>query len=498
MSLSTVLANLRFTALEGTTFPSDHEALIRQAVELIYTNAPNSGRAMLESSVMKGELEFRYRPAEGNGAVIGQNIVFYDQTEISELNIIREDGSTQEMSLIRAITHELVHAVLGLNDPALPDYHTPGLDYVGDTVERENEILNELGAPGDRVSYTGVLSDEVFAAIGKTSGTSLSNGNNIGLAIVDGYTTSYDHIDISDRTDSAVLIGDRGDDLIIGGQAADYIYGGEQDDILGGSGGIDYLYGNDGADMLVGGSGAPIDSSSLNLNNPHPDWDDNVRDFLSGGAGADTYLLYSDRTYFGGPDSWDYVVNVFNSEIDFIDGSDADFDAYFQFEFGGETKTAHMTAADLQNATLVEWTDGLYDLGVEVTYSWGGEEVTQTIKGDLLDTGMLLLRIAFPGSEQFAILGGIYNFTPPSPQNVQSPQNLDDQARSKDAGADMFVFNKTSASAPGEFGTIHTAYLQSAIPDGSASDFSAADAEGDVFGPLSAGSFQDRDFLFAA
>jgi hypothetical protein len=68
MSLNAILANLDFSTLGGTPFPSGDETIIKEAISIIYNNSP-IGQAMLEQSLSNGLLQFRYRPFEGNAAV---------------------------------------------------------------------------------------------------------------------------------------------------------------------------------------------------------------------------------------------------------------------------------------------------------------------------------------------------------------------------------------------------------------------------------------------
>ena len=69
------------------------------------------------------------------------------------------------------------------------------------------------------------------------------------------------------------LFGDGGNDYLNGGAGTDYMYGGDDDDTLIGGSGRDFLYGMNGDDYLNGSS-------------------DGQRDFLSGGAGRDTFVDY--------------------------------------------------------------------------------------------------------------------------------------------------------------------------------------------------------------
>ena len=69
------------------------------------------------------------------------------------------------------------------------------------------------------------------------------------------------------------LFGDDGNDYLNGGAGTDYMYGGHNDDTLIGGTGRDFLHGMNGDDYLDGSC-------------------DGQRDFLSGGAGQDTFVDY--------------------------------------------------------------------------------------------------------------------------------------------------------------------------------------------------------------
>ncbi|MGO7153186.1 calcium-binding protein [Rhizobium leguminosarum] len=319
MSLQSVLSKLVFTPFDTLPFPSLDSQLIREAIEIIYTGS-TTGRNMLES--IPNTLEFIYNPALGNGSVRGNYKVYYDQTEIQSTNIIDSHGNVLELSLLRTITHELTHAILNLRDPAdssLPNLTTPEFDYTGEAVEKENEIMSELKAPGDRVSYTAAIDDAFLASIGVKIGDSLSFGNEVKVAIVDAYTTNFDEIDISDKDVSSILVGAGGNDLITGGKSVDYIYGGVQDDTLLGSEGADFVFGNDGADVLVGNKGAPIDLSALDLSQNHSEWDDGVGDLLAGGQGLDEYLIHHTN---GQTQDWTADIEAVFLKIDTIAETD--------------------------------------------------------------------------------------------------------------------------------------------------------------------------------
>lgn len=75
--------------------------------------------------------------------------------------------------------------------------------------------------------------------------------------------------------------GDNGNDYLIGGTDTDTFYGGAGGDVLDGRDGNDSLYGNTGRDYLFGGNGDDALDGG----------DDNYADFLSGGAGKDSFQM---------------------------------------------------------------------------------------------------------------------------------------------------------------------------------------------------------------
>ncbi len=92
-------------------------------------------------------------------------------------------------------------------------------------------------------------------------------------------------------TDNLTGYGLQGDDIIAGGTGDDILFGcGGSDRILG-QNGDDYLVGGSGNDSLLGGAGNDVlDGSGY--------WQD--LDVLTGGTGADYFILGSDRVYYRG------------------------------------------------------------------------------------------------------------------------------------------------------------------------------------------------------
>lgn len=430
--LSRVILDGQSIVVNGQVSNPSHPVV--SAIANIYNGSPTA-QGMLDLIVASGRNMYIDAGSE-NKSVIGGFIVEYNVASASSKYFINSQGEVVNYSFERVLTHELIHAIVGYADfPGnIPPVNltSAGYDYVGDTVRAENLIYMELGSSDDRNSYHATISAAQLETLDVAPGGSLTGGDTIGLAIVD--VAGYDEIDTTTRTDSVLLVGLHGADKIRAGGGDDYLYGGEGNDILSGGEGTDRLRGNAGSDILVGGSNAPTDPAILNLGQANVSWDDNARDYLSGGAGQDTYLIYSDRTHFGGPSSWAFIDKAFNEQIDFINGSDEDFDAYFQFKYDGQVMVAHVTGADIQGATPIPDTENTeFDIGVEVTFFTSSGSVTKAVSAQLIGTS-LLLQVAFPGNEQFAILGGIYNFTPPGGGGPGDPTDPTDPVDPTDPG----------------------------------------------------------------
>lgn len=98
----------------------------------------------------------------------------------------------------------------------------------------------------------------------------------------------------NDPTSDAIF-GRGGDDTLIGGGGNDFLFGESGNDILTGGFGNDFLYGGDGNDRLEGtGAFFPNPTSSRSRGAGEIDT-------LIGGAGKDTFQLWSTNSAFGSP-----------------------------------------------------------------------------------------------------------------------------------------------------------------------------------------------------
>jgi Ca2+-binding RTX toxin-like protein len=100
--------------------------------------------------------------------------------------------------------------------------------------------------------------------------------------------------DPNNKTSDAIF-GRGGDDTLIGGGGNDFLFGESGNDILTGGFGNDFLYGGDGDDRLAGtGAFFPNPTSQRSRGAGEIDT-------LIGGAGKDTFQLWSSNGAFGSP-----------------------------------------------------------------------------------------------------------------------------------------------------------------------------------------------------
>lgn len=95
------------------------------------------------------------------------------------------------------------------------------------------------------------------------------------------------HDSLLGEDDHDTLHGDAGNDLVYGGGGDDMVYGGGDDDFCFGGNGRDHLYGEAGDDFLFGGY-LTFSATGPSFYGELSDWN---YDFLTGGAGHDTFYL---------------------------------------------------------------------------------------------------------------------------------------------------------------------------------------------------------------
>ncbi|NEP90122.1 MAG: calcium-binding protein [Okeania sp. SIO2C2] len=117
------------------------------------------------------------------------------------------------------------------------------------------------------------------------------------------------------------ILGELGNDELSGGESEDLIFGGRDNDFLDGGGGNDILSGDLGNDTIVGGIGDDFIIGAGRQSG------ENEIDFLTGSAGADTFVLgNSDVAFYSGAGSSDYgvIVDFDNLEGDVVIAFGAD------------------------------------------------------------------------------------------------------------------------------------------------------------------------------
>ena len=282
-------------------------------------------------------------------SITGASYFRLDDTVRIELPLIdqRQDtffdqyGREVKFSHDRLVIHEVIHDLANTLDlpvqveivDGAPDrseinqyLSSADSDHQGPTVRLTNTVLNELGAPLQRISYdaqdtaleNGQLSDFAYWTFGQqvehvyldsvsTSGTEFIGGNGSDLLISTG--GSIDSLSGGSGVD--FIYAGPGADFIDGGLNSDFIVGGYGEDYITGGGGNDVIYAdeideednqinqfppaNEGPfvslenDTVFGGGGDDVIFSDLGT------------DMLDGGAGNDVILSSADNaTLLGG------------------------------------------------------------------------------------------------------------------------------------------------------------------------------------------------------
>lgn len=336
--------------------------------------------------------------------VISLNFANYN-----EKSYIGDNGIVYFASKNQVILHELLHALTGDDDNRPNNYVTPNFDYVGSIVNLQRIISAELGWVDVRNSYEAVIFRNGMNEIGAEFGQSLTENNKVELVLSS--NRPFQEINVSEKTAPVLIVGGALPEYITLGTGDDYGYAGAGSDYLVGGSGSDKLKGNSGSDTLIGGSVTPImDVTNLDMTEDNTSLDDGNVDYLSGGEGVDRYYVYSTRVY--SPFAEDEKVEDWASnELDLIDAKDADFQAYFQFKFRDEIKYVVVTAEDIANAEPVEEDETLLNTGVKVSFPNGEGTIEIDVIGKIMGTNLILM-VPFPGGEERAVLGGLYDFLP--------------------------------------------------------------------------------------
>jgi len=290
----------------GEATPAQVSA-VYAAIDAAY--ATISGKALLEQIVSKNlTINVKDNTGQGNHADRSTDTFYIDLELLTHGNVVDEEGFVRKVTATEIVVHELIHIIRDERDPELPNYTDSGNDYVGDVVREEQTILEEIGGPV-RASYYASLDDRVFNEVGATYEKSLTDGNNVSTVIVDGEVKNA--IDVSWKTDNALILGLNQADTITGTQGDDYIYGGSGDDVLMGELGRDVINGNEGRDILVGHRRAPTKVSEVDMKVSHSDWSVGMGDLLIGGNGRDNYFTH---IYEGATWDWAFLYEFNNDK----------------------------------------------------------------------------------------------------------------------------------------------------------------------------------------
>lgn len=300
MTIEDVLKNVDING-----FNSTDESSIESAIRRLYVS-PTAQQTLdkvagylirdLDINFEKDEFRAHYKLLELEWDVE------IDLAYLNNLNYIDQNGNGVAFTLDRALMHEIIHAV-----DLLPDNFSD-VNYAGETVDRTNKIMAELGQSDARIAYEGVAYDPVVKA-----GTNYSQGETIDVALVGNGT-------IDTSTNGRVT-----KDVMIGTTSAD-------NNFISGAG-RDFLHGGDGTDQLNGGAG---------------------NDFLDGGTGKQDTAVYTGKCA-------DYTVakqadgsfSVKDNRSGSPDGTDTIKDVeYLKFQDGRAIVDANGVACPGQNVVL--------------------------------------------------------------------------------------------------------------------------------------------------
>lgn len=249
-------------------FSSSDEALLRQTLQTIYSGSPTARQTLdkvanflifdldinFEQDVFQAEIGSFFNPDPD---------VEIDISYLNGLNYIDQNGNGIPLALDRGLIHEIIHTVDSLRDNRTP------ADYAGDTVNRVNIIMRELGQNSDRIAYEGTDYSPTIQ-----SGVNYSQGQAIDVALVGNGAFGTDG---NGRATSDVLIGHISNnpaiispnDVISSGVENDYLYGNNGDDFLNGGADNDFIDGGTGTDTAIYTGKCADYSVTINANGEH-------------------------------------------------------------------------------------------------------------------------------------------------------------------------------------------------------------------------------------
>ncbi|NEO38632.1 MAG: hypothetical protein F6J90_20765 [Moorea sp. SIOASIH] len=270
-----------------------------------------------------------FNPGEGDVIQLHGSIDDYETKQVNggiELLYIKSDGSSDMVAFLKNTTS------VDLSSKNFRFVHISGEG--NDTLSGHDGNDSLYGANGDDLLDGGKGNDSLSGDDGNDSLYG-ANGN-----------------------DS--LRGDEGDDLMYGGKGNDSMRGDKGNDSLYGDEGDDLMYGSKGNDTLIGGEG----NDTLNGTNPKSGGA-NTDDILSGGAGADRFILGDvNQAYYVAAGLDDYAViedfNAAEGDVIQLHGSIGDYQTQ-QGNGGTELFYQNDMVAFLENTTNVDLTSNNFE-----------------------------------------------------------------------------------------------------------------------------------------
>lgn len=255
--------------------------------------------------------------------------------------------------------------------------------------------------------------------------------------------------------------GDQNENTLNGTEGNDVLLGFDGSDTLLGGTGTDRIYGGAGPDILSGAGYISSQASSIDFSYLHTEWDDGTADYLSGGAGNDTYFTaggYGGMNPSSFPEGKQSIGEAL-SVVDIFDGSDDSFTIHGQADvFGFALENWTLTAATLQEG--LETYDpeyGVYSFenAVVETFYNSPDTYTRNLVGRLIDTvnyGSLIALTLENG--YFGItLGYLNNIAPERDASSSTPWTIfgSGTVGSDDAEAEAGIATSTTAADSSAF-----------------------------------------------
>lgn len=319
-------------------------------------------------------------------------------------------------------------------------------------------ISVDLSSSTDNLKVTGItgLPDQVFsienfADVTGTNSNDVITGNNGNNTLIGG--AGDDNIGglggndlLKGLSGNDTLRGDDGTDSVFGGTENDVLFGGQGNDILSGGSEADTLTGDAGNDALYGGSGADV-LTGTNVSSRGV----GEVDFLSGGTGADKFVLGdTSGSYYLGNSANDFARISDYSSIDQIVLGALQANQVYQvqsiadgFNLFVRDKTAPASSRDLI-ANVRRNTSGFNKNGSDATAVDPTDSVENTneLQSDFTIPVVNIKGFNDGGNEKFVLDDGVI---------VDQPKQLDDLNNLDPFSPGLQEFTLTSGQTFGNF-----------------------------------------------